>query len=112
MAGKAEKYGRLFTEADVQQIVNLARLEGSPVMVDEIVLDIEQRHLRQMTFPAGEPLFLLRGKDSLAPAAIDLYANLCHIAHADPKHTEGAQAAAAEVRIWQRMNAETTRTPD
>lgn len=49
----------------------------------------------------GEPVFLLRAQDPLAPRAVDLYAEICEMRGCDPAHVEAAQRHAARIRAWQ-----------
>ncbi len=59
-----------------------------------------------------EPLFILRGQDMLAPAAIEYWANLLSgIMGLDAKDkVEDARLAARKMRNWQRENGH--RLPD
>lgn len=116
------KYGRLFTIEDVQQILNWGRLEGSPESAMGIVADIDEREsLRPLTFPADEPLFLLRGQDKAASLAIAStqphatgvdYAQASLNVGASQDHLSAAWKAAAEMRDWQEANPERVKVPD
>jgi hypothetical protein len=70
MAGDM-KYGRLFTEADVIAICNQIEMRREELRGSQkLIMDLaDEMHL---TFPADEPLFLLRGEDG--PAAADAVA--------------------------------------
>lgn len=64
-----DKYGQLYTLAEVKEIVQWAVEQG---IEEETQLD---QHLaeRQDHFPKDEPLFLIRGKDNLAAETVEDY---------------------------------------
>lgn len=98
----SSKYGRLFTEADMQQIVNVARLEGAPVTVAELVADWDRNGgLRPMTFPADMPLFLLTATDRAALETVAFYRREARRFNLDIKHDEAVLAAFDAMRAWQ-----------
>ena len=49
--------------------------------------------------PADEPVFLLRGQDSLACKAVDYYAHLCEM-HQAPEIAAKARSHAQRMRAW------------
>ena len=57
-------------------------------------------------FHPGEPLFLLRGTDPLAPDAIREYAKICDSNGCDDEHIEAAYDHADRIESWQRLNPE------
>lgn len=69
------KYGRLFTEADVRALIQRAfRRLGEPGVRDTTLaelIEVLDGEGQQMTFPADEPLLLLRGSE---PATVALLA--------------------------------------
>lgn len=69
------KYGPLFTQKDVQQLVVLGRISPR-ASVDELVAEARERgDTPPLTFPADEPLFLIRGQDIAAAPAVMAYGN-------------------------------------
>jgi hypothetical protein len=112
------KYGRLFTERDVQQLVNVARLEGAPTMVGEIIADWDRNGgLRRLTFAPDEPLFLLRGQDERARSALNAYLDECETDRDDMETPTGAfrqavDEAVADFKAWQEANPERLKVPD
>lgn len=52
----------------------------------------------------GEPVFILRAKDVLAPMAIRAYMDLCVAAGCDEKHLEGITAQLEEFASWAEAN--------
>lgn len=69
------KYGRLFTEGDVEAILEHF---GAAFETREFgkVADQAIAEGFEPTFPADEPLFLLRGQDDLAQHTVQSYFNL------------------------------------
>lgn len=59
----------------------------------------------------GEPVFVLRAQDSLAPAAIRIYAELCEAVGCTDAHTATSLDAAARLDDWQRANPSLVRVP-
>lgn len=56
-------------------------------------------------FHPGEPVFLLRATDPIAPAVIEEYAKRCDAAGCEPDHVVAAMDHAHRMRKWQRLNA-------
>lgn len=52
----------------------------------------------------GEPVFLLRGTDPLAPAAIRNYAVHCSFAGCDREHVAAVNAIADRIEEWQKAS--------
>jgi hypothetical protein len=50
--------------------------------------------------PEDEPIFILRGQDSIAYAAIMQYAALCESAGTAPEHVEHARKSADVLSYW------------
>lgn len=75
-------------------------------------------------FPSEEPYFLIRGKDVLAPAAVESYANLLRAAaagaveapsgHQDEliSMAQDVSNLAAEIIAWQAANPDRVQLPD
>lgn len=131
------KYGRLFTEADVTKLVAYAFKLGrdrelnvpagaAGVNVDEfrerVIREVEARCVTPYTFPADEPLFLLRGQDAAAPDAIedpvgegdpiDYYDRAKAAGAALDGHLEAVCQTAEEMRRWQAANPDRVKVPD
>lgn len=116
------KYGRLFTEADVRYLLRYAALradnEGIDVLsrdadgnavdpgellladYDEIAAELTST---QLTFPADEPLFLLRAKDRDAAAGLYGYAEGCDMD--SDVGEEQRKAVAAAIRAFHEFEA-------
>ena len=85
------KYGPIYTETQVGPLIGVVRrlVTGKfahlPLSADpeNRTLNEVLAHLNAAAFPAEEPMFLLRGQDRLAPAAVLSYANFV-------RETEGA----------------------
>lgn len=54
--------------------------------------------------PAGEPVFLLRGQDVLAPKMLDTYATLVEMRNGDPEIVRLTRTHAEAMREWQRAH--------
>lgn len=60
----------------------------------------------------GEPLFCIRGRDELAPAAIDFYAELANSNQCDPSVMARIVNAEGKFREWQSQNGDEVHRPD
>lgn len=128
------KYGRLFTEEDVRMLMagygkriadGAVRVhageelpDGWPTAALEASL-ADAADEKLLTFPADEPLFLLRGQDKAAPRAIadDVdgeadYLAASRAAGAGPEHLQAVQRAADEMRAWQSEHPDRVKAPD
>ncbi len=65
-----------------------------------------------MEFHDGEPIFILRGQDALAPQVVDLWALSASMLHTDSKKVKSAHKVADEMRKWQKANPDKTKIPD
>jgi hypothetical protein len=112
------KYGRLFTEEDVQRIIDYSHGTG----IDTPAEIVERLELgdHPVTFPADEPLFLLRAQDEAAPRAIAMCGrfedgNYVHHAGevgASTAHLQPAADAALRMVEWQEANPDRVKVPD
>jgi hypothetical protein len=126
------KYGRLFTEDDVLRIMRY----GDPGSWADTLAMFDSGERGPLTFPADEPLFLLRGKDKAAAEAIALPDDLDAGAgpersyyeaafkarldaglvtldsEQDDPHLRAVQAAADAMREWQAANPDRVKAPD
>lgn len=127
------KYGRLYTDRDVERIISEALIrQHTQNQVSKLDTVLEHIDAAELTFPADEPLFLLRGQDVAAPGAIEpdgpgdedlsyyerayrarYAAGLleAHGEHDDP-HLLAIKAAAQEMREWQAANPDRVKAPD
>lgn len=105
-----DKYGRLFTEADVKRLLEYAVLEGAPRPEEQIAAFDAKGWL---TFPADEPVFLLRGKDRTALAA--LHALLDHLQTAEgvsDDYYTAVHGKAAEFVLFAMEHPDRMKVPD
>jgi hypothetical protein len=130
------KYGRLFTEADVHRLLRYAHdrgvtagmleegagglAEGDRRSVPPTLREIEDEQV-ELTFPADEPLFLLRGQDKAARMAIGPargdqrrmdYLAACVRAGVSIEHVQGICDAAQGMAEWQAANPDRVKVPD
>ena len=64
-------------------------------------------------FHPGEPVFLLRATDPLAPVAVREYAKRCEESGCSTAHVEAAIAHAERIEEWQRAHFELVKSlPD
>lgn len=126
----SSKYGRLFTEAD---IAKLMRCSGAvpDSESDEELLGVVRSGIEVLdavdspTFPADEPLFLLRAQDRYAPWGAQHYVdglaeNLDDVD--DPRRWSSrdvsreqfdkAHEAWQEMLLWQRAHPDRVKAPD
>lgn len=103
------KYGRLFTTADVERIVEYAHRTQSGDL-DGILADMDDDGVR-FKWEADEPLFVLRGRDNTAEGAVRFYRD-----HQRPRapqnHTEGIDKAVTAFRTYRTDNPQMMKDPD
>jgi hypothetical protein len=107
------KYGRLFTEADVERIIAEALIQQHKqpqVRAANVIAEV-QHQTGEFTFPADEPLFLLRGQDALAPGVVMSYAMACADAHASEEHRDGAWRTHDALVDWQAEHPDRVKVP-
>lgn len=109
------KYGRLYTADDVAEIASLVRQyeredQSLRRPISVVVADLDAAG--RLSFPADEPLFLLRGQDVVTPEAIARYVTEAAIAGASVEHREAAAEAGRYIAGWQHANAERIKVPD
>lgn len=63
-------------------------------------------------FHEGEPVFILRGQDAVAPKAIMAYAQLCQAQGCDDGHVNQVMLVAQKMRSWQSGNPGLVKDPD
>lgn len=112
------KYGRLFTEADVVNLMEKAaevgrdnaggNYEGESLedSLAEILGETES------TIPRDEPWFVIRGKDQLAPTVIRDYATRAEFERCSEDFVRQVNEAADHIEQWQAENPDRTKVPD
>jgi hypothetical protein len=120
-----DKYGRLFTEGDVRVLLMMVYERGRADQgnaIDTVPHDGNRRGATLLadalaedfnpTFPADEPLFLLRGQDQLATQTIDYYVGGAGVHGSPESHVEAAHQAAKAMGEWQAANPDRVKVPD
>jgi hypothetical protein len=105
------KYGRIFTEDDVRQIVNAAVYAGIELAETGDEEDTRDFHGDaiydavvsglNLKFPEHEPLFVLRGQDSTATATLSSYRWACVEAGSPQSHIDAIDAVIESFTNWQ-----------
>ncbi len=62
--------------------------------------------------PADEPVFLIRGQDSVGPLALEQYALLAEILGASEEVVSGCHEQAEAMKHWQKMHPSRTHVAD
>lgn len=121
------KYGRLFTETDMCAIVSgvLSAHGLNPETARHDAAGALRAMDQSTTFPADEPLFLLRGQDEAAPNAIAApteaeqeyggigdYCSGAMVAGAEDEYLATVFVAARAMREWQAANPDRVKVPD
>ena len=106
------KYGRVFTEGDVEKIFEWIGNAGDGQPLDlEWTLKLMDEEGVRFKFDADEPLFILRGRDQRAIGAIRFYQD-----HQSPRapqnHTDGIASALAQFDRYRSEHASKMREPD
>lgn len=122
MSGGAEKYGRLFTEAEVRLLIVKAAADAemnrhARVRPDEFATGLLREHDENgsAVFPADEPLFLLRASDENAAGALDEYERGLLSWATEPSYDAASDRAAAAVRAfaeWRDAHPDRVKVPD
>lgn len=121
------KYGRLYTAQDVMMIASefgnrvadvavRAHMTGEPTSRDELRRMLERtlrspENERLATFPAGEPLFVLRAQDEHAMKTLGCYYSLLGDASPD-EHLTGVAMAMRAFAEWQSEHPDRVKDPD
>jgi hypothetical protein len=112
------KYGRLFTQEDVERLFGSAVESASQMGVGEgdltrvrEALSAARDGMASSRFPADEPLFLLRGKDLLAPVAVQAYGRQL-FELGDVGMAQAVEEVLDGMRGWQRSNRGRVGLPD
>jgi len=115
-AAPTTPYGRLFTEADVDLILMQAsrlRSRGRDLSCKFVVETMEGSQASPaptLTFPADEPLFLLRGSDSNALEGLRHYSESFN--YLDQKeHVDAVEDEMISMRRWQEAHPDRVKVP-
>lgn len=116
------KYGRLFTEDDVREIVNAAVFAGielaesgdeedtrnfhGDAIYDAVVSGVDVK------FPEDEPLFVLRAQDDIAFDTILAYYEACKDAGIRQEHLDNVDASIELFRKFRDENPDRVKDPD
>jgi hypothetical protein len=109
------KYGRVFTQGDVEKILDFLYDEeylrtDDDLGVDDILRDMDAKEVR-FKFEPDEPIFVLRGHDKRAAGAIKHY--LDHQGPRAPEnHVNGIMAAFRSFNVYREENPGKMREPD
>jgi predicted transcriptional regulator len=104
------KYGRLFTEADVVNLMDKAWEEGRGEGDEESLAEILET--TETTIPRDEPWFVIRGKDQLAPTVVRDYATRAEFERCDEDFVRQVNEAADHIEQWQEEHPDRTKVPD
>lgn len=105
------KYGRVFTEADVRALLHCAHA-GSTDLVALSAAAAEKG--KPMTFPADEPVFVLRAQDEVAMAGLMGYdEGLFSLdVHPDEPHRRGVGEMIRAFEEFERAHPDRMGRPD
>lgn len=98
-----EKYGQLYTEADIER----AFADQDPEVVEDM-----RRKLEESEIPVDEPVFVLRAQDNQSVPTITYYLNRCGEVHCQPAHLSSVMNAEARFKRWQIENPDAVKLPD
>jgi hypothetical protein len=105
------KYGRLFTEDDVERILTAAvGVMGHPLIHG--FREVIDKAKAESTFPADEPLFLLRGNDEVASTAVGAYLRECVLQGCDLAHTTAIERAYDAMMDFAARHPDRMKRPD
>lgn len=99
------KYGRIFTETDVEKIIELA--------VNDTEADLNAlADQAGVKFPVSEPLFVIRAQDQLAPQAVANYLAMSNANGVNSDQLELVARTVNDIKAFQRDNADRVKLPD
>lgn len=98
------KYGRIFTEADVVELLSVAN--------PDISLDEAIGSAQGLKFPIDEPVFLIRAQDKLAPQAVANYLSMSQANGVNPDQLELVARTVNDIKVFQRDHADKVKLPD
>lgn len=105
------KYGQLFTESDVEKLLDVAgSMEWHHADWASVLAKAKEEGIR-FKFPEDEPIFVLRGRDQRAIGAIRYYRD-----HQSPRapmnHLDGLDKAVDNFERYRHTNAGDMKEPD
>lgn len=100
------KYGRVFIENDVIAILEAAGNEDGEDTLNKVVEDVRLKFNDET-----EPLFVLRGRDKRALAAVRYYRDN-QSSSAPQNHLDGCDKAVRQFEEFRSMSPEQMREPD
>ncbi len=109
------KYGRLFTESDVEKIIEFLYDDeyirtDNELTAQDFIGDMDAKEVR-FKFPVEEPIFVLRGRDKRAlPTIISYLDNQSH--RAPVNHIEGIKRAIAQFEQFSDEHSNLMKEPD
>lgn len=113
------KYGRIFTEQDVKELIGWAYAHGRDIgNIEDAGGELDNWIMAAaddgtpMTFPDDEPVFVLRGKDKAAATTIGSYADECEALGSPAAHVSAVQHAGGAMLAWQAQHPEHVKVPD
>lgn len=98
-----DKYGRIFTEADVREILRTEMTDGD--------IDIALEQLKS-TLPANEPIFVIRAHDKLALEVLHHYRMLAVNGGASEALVTSVEEAAKAFQRFSTENPDSMKVPD
>lgn len=107
------KYGAIYTEADVKLIVQYAMerdITGED-QLDQIIEELQQPD-SPLKFPPHEPIFVLRAQDRYALGAVKHYQGRCDVGDVPGDHQSGVDAAVEAFEEFRLENPELMKLPD
>lgn len=109
-------HGRLFTLADVERLAICMHVASDFREAPEVVagaLEFADRSQGgRLTFPAGEPLFVLRASDAaVQPEVFAAYSLQADVIGASIEYLHGVDLARREFARWQQVNADRVNVP-
>jgi hypothetical protein len=124
MNGGDAKYGRLYTEKDVRELMAVMAERVAVALKPQSGIALltadnwRERRIDEMldaaplTFPTDEPVFVIRGQDAAAAEAIGHYGDTAHEHGADGEFVRAVFDRADEVELWQKANPDRVGVPD
>lgn len=110
------KYGQLYTQDDVLRILNAVKNgEGIEGMGPESLLSMAlstEGVGDALTFPAVEPVFLIRGKDECGAEAVHEYRFIALAHNADEAFLASVEESEAAFAEFARSNPDDMKVPD
>jgi hypothetical protein len=100
------KYGRIFTEDDVRQLVERAGTDGlANSELDALISGFEGKF-------GDEPVFTLRAQDNAALRTIEDYWNACTAIGCSSDHLDNIHTARDAFMTWQQAHPDKVKVPD